>query len=587
MDLKAYITPLLRYWWLLLAAALVAGITSFIILSQQPPVYQTRTTLIVGRAVFEANPASDDLWLAQQLANFYADIGMRGEVQTQTMETLGLNWLPEYYVRPMQNSQLLEIVVTDTNALRAQAVANELANQLIRRSPTSSDQGQQHQAFVNEQIQYLEGKIRETVEEIDKAERQLTDLNSARQIADTQAEISALQTKLAQLQTNYSGLISNTEAGAANSLTVIEPAPLPTTPVSSNRMITVLAAALIALVIAASAAYLLEFLDDTFKSADEITERLHLPVLANIPTFSTTAPGARPAEKTGLFKRTIFNLNRRAEKTYKHSRPAEESSIESYGNLSGLVGKKNGKEDAHSNNGRFLYSAAYERSTIAEEFRLLRINMDFAGVDKPLKSIFVTSPDPNEGKTSVATNLAIVTAQSGKKVILVDTDFRKPSVDMHFSISNECGLSDLFRESHDVTQITQRWQDSNLWIIPTGLTPPNPVDILSSNRMGQILEELCQISDVVIVDGPPMLFPDSLSLAAKMDGVLIVLRHAYSRRNNTIARVKQLTSVGARIIGVALNRTPDRQYKYYSSYYRSHYTQKPEDEAVETKRERV
>ncbi len=100
MALKSYITPLLRYWWLIVIAALVAAGTSYMVTSQQPPIYQTRTTMIIGRTVFEANPSSNDLWMSQQLANFYADIGMRGDVQSGTMEALGLTWLPEYHVSP-------------------------------------------------------------------------------------------------------------------------------------------------------------------------------------------------------------------------------------------------------------------------------------------------------------------------------------------------------------------------------------------------------------------------------------------------------------------------------------------------------
>ena len=140
MEIKAYITPLLKYWWLLALATVVAMISSFIVTSQQPPVYQARTTMVIGRAVYEANPNSADFYLNQQLASFYADLANREPIRNATMSNLGIEWLPEFIVRPLPNSQLIEIAVTDTSPIRAQAVANELANQLILQTPGNPDQ---------------------------------------------------------------------------------------------------------------------------------------------------------------------------------------------------------------------------------------------------------------------------------------------------------------------------------------------------------------------------------------------------------------------------------------------------------------
>lgn len=574
MNFKAYLTPLLKYWWLILAAAVVSAVSSFLVTSRQAPIYQSTATLLVGRAVYEANPSGNDLYLGQQLANYYADIGQRGQVYNRTMEALGLPRLPQYIIQPLPNSLFLEIVVTDSNPARAQAVANELANQLINLSPTSNEnQDQERQAFIDEQVSYLEEKIRETLVEIDAAERQLSEMNSARQISDAQTEILALQNKLSQLQGNYAAMLSNTEQGALNTLSIIENASLPTQPIGPRPNMMIVLAAVIAAAVAAGAAYLLEFLDDTFKSGEEITTLLNLPVLASIPLVTTTESQNKPVISGPLhgLRRRLLSLPGFATKAHAEVAPTEKNE-----NHNGSNGKVSGVDGA--NEGEiFLYSAAYPRSVAAEEFRLLRINLDFAGVDKPLKSIFVTSPEPNEGKTSVATNLAIVMAQGGKKVILIDADFRRPSVDTHFRIANNRGLSDVFRESHDLLQVTQHWQESNLWIIPTGLTPPNPADLLSSNKMKQILEELGQISDVVIVDGPPMLFPDSIALSSKVDGVIMVVSHAYTRRGTAQARLKQLAQVGARVLGVVLNKAPHESHSYYNSHYHNYY--RPEKKA--------
>lgn len=560
MNLKNYIIPLFKYWWLILTAVVIAVISSYLVARQQPPIYQTQTTLIVGRAMYETNPTGNDFYLGQQLANYYAEIGMRGEVRNATQEALGLSWLPQYSIYPLPNSQLMEIVVVDSNPARAQAVANELANQLILRSPTSNKQiGAERQEFIDEQVSYLEGKIRETLDQIEEAESNLTEMNSARQIAAAQEEISTLQTKLAQLQNNYTSLISNTNQGAVNSLSVIERAPLPEWPIGPNKRLIIVMAALVAVVIAAAAAYLLEFLDDTIKTSDDVNRFLGIPVLANIPMIIKGIEATMP-ENVSLVH-TLFGRIR--------------SLVPNQKKINGLNGLDETSDTA------FIYTSKYPRSEIAEEFRSLRINLDFAGVDKPLKTILITSPSPAEGKTSVATNLAIVMAQGGKRVALLDADFRKPNIDLHFHLPNKKGLSDLFRDNPELNEVLQPWKDTLLQIVTTGITPPNPVDLLSSMRMDQILNQLLMFSDVVIVDGPPLIFPDSLALSTKVDGVLMVLRHSYSRRGTAQNKFKQLARVGAHILGVVLNKTPGNHTNYYSK--RNYYKQHIQDSELEPK----
>ena len=229
MELKDYLRPLRKWWWLLLLSTLIAAVFSFLAVSRQPPIYQTRVTLMVGRAIDNPNPTGSDFWLTQQLANTYADIAKRDPVRQATMDALGLTWLPEYTVRVVPNTQLIEIAVTDTDPVRAQAVANELANQLIQQSPTSGGpEQQQRQAFIEQQLNELEKGIEETKAQIDSKQEELANMFSARQIADAKNQIQALQDKLNTLQANYASLLANTEKGAINTLTIIEPAALDT-----------------------------------------------------------------------------------------------------------------------------------------------------------------------------------------------------------------------------------------------------------------------------------------------------------------------------------------------------------------------
>jgi capsular exopolysaccharide synthesis family protein len=547
MPLNNYIFPIIKYWWLITVCVVVASLSSLIVVILQPPTYRAQATLLVGRAVFEANPNGTDLYLGQQLAMYYANLGLRNEIRQATMQVLGLQGLPEYTILPVPNSQLLEITVVDTYPARAQAVANELATQLIDSSPTSDPtRTGERQAFINEQITYLEAKITETLSELERAERVLSETNSAREIEDAQREVDALQEKLAQLQSNYTSLLSNSEQGAANTLSLIEPASLPIDPIGPNSLVIVVLSAMVAMMLSTGAAYVLEFLDDTFKSTEEIIHLLKRPVLANIPQMKSKKNPSTPVEKT-VWER----IGNRLGFDRDHFEP-------SGGNPT--VDKS-----------AYIYTSVYPRSSVADEFRTLRINLDFAGVDLSLRTILITSPDAAEGKTSVATNLAIVMAQGGKKVILVDTDFRKPSVDRHFQLANEKGLSYIIKGDISIEEAQQSVDIESLSVITTGITPPNPVDLLSSHRIDQVLANLRNICDVVIIDGPPLIFPDALALAAKVDSVVMVIRHSITRKTNAQLRLKQLEQVGARVLGFVLNEIPGKgmaQYGGYKDYYR-------------------
>lgn len=523
MELKTYFVPLLRFWWLLLIAAVVAAFSSFLFVRQQPEIYRTRTSLVVGTTVYEANPGGQDLWLAQQLATFYADLANRAMVRDATMDVLGLNWLPDYAVRPLPNSQLMDIIVTDTNPLRAQAVANELANQLILQTPRGiSQEDEKQQQFVLQQLDRLQEKILETDDEIAEKREQLEDLVSAREIADVQQEIQSLETRLNTLQTNYASLLASSGQGARNTLTVIESASLPNNPINQNKSMVVMLSTVIAVVIAAGGAYILNYLDDTLRTKDEITSLLNLPVLGN---FTELPDG----ENTGV------------------------------------------------------YVVEQPRSPLAEAFRSLRINLDYMNVDKPLKSILITSAFVDEGKSMVASNLAVILAQGGKKVILLDADIRRPTIHKRFEIQNGKGLSDMIGGNVDFREVIFQWSNK-LFIIPAGTNPSPTADLLGSPRMSYLLERMEQIADVVIIDAPAFVVPDAAVIAPKVDGVIYVTRYGYTRKSAAKAVVEQLNRIGARTVGVVLNRISMKDITYGEYYTYNQYAYYGENNSDQSKK---
>ena len=283
MELKTFLKPLLKWWWLIVIAAILAGASSYFVVRNDPPIYQSRTSLVVGRPLESLNPSGSEFYLSQQLAETYAVFARRELVREATQTALGLDWLPEYTVGVPPLTQLLEIMVTDTDPQRAQIVADELANQLILLSPSGLDLDEQkRQDFLNGQLVQLEQQIQATQDEILILQTNLGELFSASEIADSQSQIEALQAKLNTLQANYAGFLVSTQEEAVNVLTVIEPAYLPTVPVGPNSKLTILIAVAFGIVLATGTAYLLEYLDDSLRSPEEAVEAIGLPALATL-----------------------------------------------------------------------------------------------------------------------------------------------------------------------------------------------------------------------------------------------------------------------------------------------------------------
>lgn len=530
MELKTIINPLLRWWWLILASTAVAVVSSFIATLPQPPIFQSQTTLIVGRAITDPNPTTGEFYLAEQLASTYAEIARREPVREATMRALGLNSLPQYSAVAQPQSSIIRITVTDVNPLRAQAVANELGRQLILQSPTAVDpEEEERQQFVTEQLGRLQSQINQTQSEIERLQETLGSLTSARQIQDTQSQINSLQTVLNTLQSNYNGLLANTQRGAVNTLTVIETANRPNQPIGPNKPMTIMLAGAIGLILAASAAYVIEFLDDTLKSPSDVTEILSAPIIGRI--------GEIPD------------------------------------------GQKN-----------WTYVTDSPRSPVADSFRVLRTNLDFANISKPRKIILVSSADGGEGKSTVASNLAAILSQADRKVLLIDGDLRRPMLHNLVEKSNLRGLSDVFRERATIWDVITPTGDKNVSLIASGPLPPNPTELLASPKMDQILDELREIADFIIIDGPPFLVPDAPVLADKVDGLILVVRPRFSKRGPVRAMNEQFQRIKADVLGVVINgisRSMGEFESYYSGYgYGYHQHPKASSETIRNGREK-
>ena len=216
-----------------------------------------------------------------------------------------------------------------------------------------------------------------------------------------------------------------------------------------------------------------------------------------------------------------------------------------------------------------IISYANPKSVIAEEFRAIRTSIQYSNLDKKIKTIIITSTSKNEGKTTIATNLAVNFALiENKKVLLIDCDLRNPSVHKIFNIVNKNGVSDLLLEEKELSKYINETKMQNLHIITAGAIPPNPAEMLSSNRMKSFINDVKEQYDYILIDTPPIgIVTDAGILASFIDGTIIVAKSEGVEIKDLQNTKKLLTSVNAHILGVILNRNKVQRNDYYYSYY--------------------
>jgi capsular exopolysaccharide synthesis family protein len=209
-----------------------------------------------------------------------------------------------------------------------------------------------------------------------------------------------------------------------------------------------------------------------------------------------------------------------------------------------------------STNNRKIVTHENPQSAASEAYRVLRTNLRFAAAGEPLQTVAIASAERGEGKSVTAVNLAAAFAQEGKNVVVVDADLRGPSLHYFFAKSNRVGLSTILTGNAQLRQAAVPSGIENLTLLPSGPVPPNPAELLGSERMSGLLEELKAEFDIVIFDTPPTLaVTDSQVLAAKCDGVLFVVRSGSVRRSAAVRAVARLRQVHARLLGAVLNRS--------------------------------
>ena len=217
-----------------------------------------------------------------------------------------------------------------------------------------------------------------------------------------------------------------------------------------------------------------------------------------------------------------------------------------------------------------LYVKEYPKSPVSESFRFIRTNLKYMNPDNDTKVIGITSPSQQEGKTTVTANLGIALSLENDKVIVVDADLRKPKLNQFFGINNASGLSDYLSADIDYKEIIKTTNEDNLDIITTGNIPPNPAEMLNSQKMRYLLKKLKDEYDKIVIDTAPIIpVSDTVTLAPHIDGMVIIVAANQTNKELLIKTKEVLDNVKANILGTILNKYPIKAggYYYRKSYY--------------------
>jgi polysaccharide biosynthesis transport protein len=500
MDIRHRLR-LIRSWarWII-AGTLIAAVAAYLISGVLPKVYEADARLVVGQALSSNNPDPNQFATAQQLSAAYVALAGDRPVLEAVIKRLNLNTSVDEFVDlvsvdAVRELPFIDIVGRSDSPEQAAAIANAMAAELVALSPTLSGSQGQLAEFVDAQMRAIEAQITGVREEYDR----LLALTSRTATQDLRLEV--LVQRLVALQGTYAQLLQFTNGTQANKIAIVQPAVVPLAPASPRPLFNVAIAASLAFLLSLGAAFLWERLDDRIKSPEDLEAATGLAMIGLVAQM--------PGDKS---RKAFYRLA----------------------------------------------SLLYPRSPAAEAFRTIRTNIEFAALDRGLRTIVVTSSLPTEGKTVVASNLAVAFAQAGRRTILVDADLRRPGVHTIFGLPNEQGLTDLVRtDSVSIEDVAQQTEAPNLTVITAGTIPANPAELLGSRRMAAILERLKESADIVIFDTPPVTaVTDAAVTAAKADATIMVIQSHRASRRIVAQGLEALTKVNARIAGAVLNNVP-------------------------------
>jgi succinoglycan biosynthesis transport protein ExoP len=515
-DLRKYLQILRRRWLLILLVMLFTGTGAYLLSARMKPVYRGATQL-------QIQPFSNGSSQSQDLLNLFQNPTLVLETDVKLIES-------DAVLNPVVSILKLPSLKRLKKALSVKLVPNTqiLEIDVDTHVPVQSRDLANKIAesfIVFQRTQSIQRITASNAEAIDRVTASNTDI--AKRLEALKAQITAAESSpisstviagLTAQQTALSSALQTVPSAATlgtGGPSVIVPATTPTVSISPKVRQNIVIGGLLGLFLAGGLVVLGEALDDRLRSGQEVEERSGVPSLGSVP-----------------FARE-------------------------------LAGKDALPAIVHD-----------PSSVVAEAYRTVRTNLRFLSIERPIKSLLVTSSVKGEGKSTTAANLAAAFALSGVKTILVSADLRRPTVHKFFGLPNAEGLVDALLPAARLEALLQGNELPDFRLLAAGRTPPNPTEILSSSRFGDILSTLEAASDLVIIDSTPLLgVADASALASRVDGVLLVVNPKEVNRRTFVHANEQLHKAGGRVLGTILNAvSPGLGYGYgydydYYDYY--------------------
>jgi non-specific protein-tyrosine kinase len=590
MEIRKYFLLLKKWFWLLVIGGMLGGAGGFLLSRLTTPIYQAQTKILVTSN--RQDPNFEFAYLSdQQLLETYIEMLQTRPILDAIVKKVGFEFKPgQIAIVQVRQTQIILIAVEDQDPTRAAQIANALVEVLIEQSDKlqagkyasveaslkvqiqdvekqiellRAEFDQISQQEIQEQLSQVEKQIEILQDEVAALEKEIAQLStiplnetrdqaSARQaqLAEKQAQLQRvqplllnyqqirsnllflgqpalgantrsdfrtlqLQSTLSLYQQLYLNLLNNLESlqllrlQYTPNIDQIEPAIPPEKPVRPSTLRYLIMGVVAGVALLGAVVVAIEFLDDTIKSPKDIMQHLGLHTIASIQEFSSK----------NLQDGEIFVLQN-------------------------------------------------PKSPVADAYRLLRTGILYGLNGNSIKTLLIVSPDPSDGRSSVALNLAASFSLLGRRVTVVDANIRNPRLHTTLGMENRVGLGDILADKADLSSATQLLEGQrNIRALTGGHMPESPTELLESDRLGQILNKLTANVDMVILDGPPVFVADALAFASRVDGVLLVMRPGKTRIETAQAALEYLQRSGGNILGVVLNRVPRSWAKYHEGFY--------------------
>jgi capsular exopolysaccharide synthesis family protein len=493
MDIRSYIAILMRRKWIISLTAAITVAMAALVTSRMTPVYAATATVRVATAVLGRVEYGDYIY-AERLMNTYVEIITSNPVEEEVKKHLGLDSLPPVWVEVVPDTELIRITAEGPDPFLARDVANALANVLQSESQAFyTGGGKSAHEILSELLAQADNELTLAQSERDAAMNDVPEDTDRLEALSRTVELKEQTFALLLLQYENVRL---TEAMRANTISLVEPASRPWAPSKPRKKVNILLGAVIGLSAGLGLALVFENIDSRLYSTQEIKTAVELSVLGQIPA-------------------------------------------------SKRAGKKRSRV-MFSTNGFSIQHEAYRR---------LRTNILALSSESSLRTLMITSAERGEGKSSVAANLALTFAKSGRRVLLIDSDLRLPALHKLFDLPNQVGLCDVLDQPVALEEALQNGGTAGLYVLASGPQPQNPTELLGSAPMQELIERLSQQFDVVLVDTPCLLsVTDAAVVGPLVDGVLLVVSRGQARRETVRAALGQLADVRANTIGVIVNR---------------------------------